>query len=656
MNGRRAILLVLLLTLPVAAPRSLAQEPEIIVLDPNAPLLRNPGGVQPGAARAPGPEVVTMPGRGTNAREVLAGLWFSHRALLQRGDAEGAARQATTALEFMKREGLRAAPDIASAFLSDARRSLVEGDYRRAKEAFALAARFEPWMPAAHFGTALALLKGYRDLPGALSEWWKGLRASSGEPESIFYLAGNAWLSIVVGLALGACVALLLLAIRSAPALGHDLMERFSGRLSEEGARLLAWTVLALPVIGMAPAVWAVAIWGSLLFSYLRGAGKGVAVAALLLMAAAAPAGRLAAWHFGTAADPAARALIQAADENYGLQQEEALKRLADDHPHEVLFPFLLGTVYRAGGRLDEAMAMYRRALDIDGSDASSLINLGNLYFLRQQYDAALAQYRGASNANPDLMLAHYNSHLAHLEAVHLEAADEELSLARRIDDARVTELLGRETPERGKRSPVDVRYPASAIWARALELRLEGGLRGEVMAAAVAPAALAGAAGLVAALLLPGLGIAPRSGAARRCSRCGRAFCRRCQATTKYPDSCSQCMHLFILRDGVAPGVKTQKIEDIARYRRRIYFGARLFNLVLPGSGHVLGGRVLLGTALLMAWSSLAFAIASRGTLLVSPEWIAPASGSIAVLPLAAAGLTVWLLGNLSSHEPVEE
>ncbi|PYS97588.1 MAG: hypothetical protein DMF50_00130 [Acidobacteria bacterium] len=660
MNRARAAVLPLLLALLAAGHTARAQEPEVIVLDPNRPLIQNPGTVRYGAGGsatlAPAPELVSLPVQGVNAREVLAGLWFRQRALVEKGDTEGAARQMKSALEFMKREGLRAAPEIAAAFLAVARRSLVEGDYRRAKESFALAARFEPWLPAAHFGMALALLKGDRDLPGAFAEWWEGLRASAGEPGSFFYLAGNVFLCALLGLLLGACVGLLLLGKRSAPAFFHDLMERSSGRLSEGAARLLGWTLLALPLLVPVPAVWALAIWTALFFGYLRGMEKTVAVAALLLLLAAAPGGRLIAWHFGTAADPAARALILAADESHGLQHEEALKGLARDHPEEEMFPFLLGSAYRAGGRIDEAIAEYNKALLIDPRDARALVNLGNLYFLRQQLPAAIARYREASEADPNLMVAHYNSHLAHAEAFHLEAAEEELALARRLDDARVTELLARGPAERGKSAPLDARYPARAIWVRALTLRLEGGLRQQALGALTSPAALAGTSGLLAALFLPGLGIAPRAGAARRCRRCGRPFCRRCQVTTKYPDSCAQCMHLFILRDGVAPGVKNKKMEEVARYRRRVDLGARVLNLVMPGGGHVLGGRTLAGTALLMAWCGLAFAIASRGSLLVSPEWIAPASGSIAMLPLAFAWLVVWLIGNLTPHEPAQE
>jgi tetratricopeptide (TPR) repeat protein len=633
-----------------------AQEPEVIHLDPNQPLIQNPGTSQPQGAPSNPPEVVPLPAQGVNAREVLAGLWFRYQALLERGDVEGAGRQVSTALEFMKREGLQAAPEIAAAFLSKARQSLVEGDYHRSSEFFRLAARFDPALTAAHFGLALALLRGDRDLPGAVREWWAGVRRSLSEPESAFYEAGNGFLLLYLGLCFGGCVALVLLVLRHAPAFFHDLKERSSGRLSEGGSRLLGWCLLALPVIAMAPVAWALAFWGAIVFTYLRRPERWVAAVILLLLGAAGPVVRLVGWHFGTAADPAARALIQAGDENYSLTQVEPLKQLARDHPGETIFPFLLASVYRAAGRADDAIALYGRVLEIDPGETRALVNLGNLYFLRQDFPVALSKYHRASESDPRFLLPHYNSHLAHLEAFHLEAADEELGQARRIDDTQVTRLMAREAQNSARRTPIDARLTKKEIWTQALRLRLERGLRSEFKEALGAPATLAGGAGLIAALLLPGLGLAPRSGAARRCRRCGGPFCRRCQVATKYPDHCSQCMHLFILRDGLAPGVKNRKMEEVARYRRKIFIGTRCLSLVLPGSGHLLGGRALVGAATLMAWAVVLLAILARGALLVSPEWIAPTTGATAVLPLVGLGLIVWLLGNLSHHEAVPE
>lgn len=652
------ILLVLVAALGLARP-IVAQDPEVIVLDPNHPFIQEPGTVAPlpGGATSPlpgndAPEVVPLPAQGVNAHEVLAGLWFRYRVLADHGDVDQAGRQIVTALAFMKREGLRASPEIAAALMAEARRRYDEGDYRRARENDMVASRFAPQLPEPHFGLALALLRGDRDVTGALHEWWAGICAAARDPESIYNLAGNALLVIFLGLLTGAAVGSTLLAFRNAPAFCHDLQEHSGGRLTEETARLLGWGILALPIVILLPMVWSVALWIALLAAYFRGIEKMAAVALLLLICATGPVTHLLGWHYGTAADPAARALIQSVRQGPDLQHEAILKRLVQKHPGEAIFPFLLASAYRTGGRFDEAIAGYRLAIENDPRHARAMVNLGNLHALRQEFAIGQTFYRKAAEADPKLALAHYDSHLAHLEAFHLEAADQELREARRLDDGLVTELIAEAAEGDGKRSPRDISYTSREIWERAMRLRLEGGVRGEVRRALTAPATMAGVAGLILALFLPGLGIAPRRGAARRCRRCGRPYCRRCQVTIKHPDVCSQCMHLFILRDGLAPGVKSKKMDEVMRYRRRIFVGSRLLSLVLPGSGHILGGRVLLGTALLAGWSTAWAGFALRGRLMVAPEALSTASGPEALLPLLLLAFVVWLTGNLVTHE----
>lgn len=652
------LLLVLVASLGLARPIT-AQDPEVIVLDPNHPLIQEPGTVAPTPAGAtnplPGneaPEVVPLPAQGVNAHEVLSGLWFRYRVLADHGDADQAGRQIATALAFMNREGLRASPEIAAALMAEARRRYDEGDYRRARDRYVLASHFAPQLPDPHFGLAFALLRGDRDVPGALHEWWVGILASSRDPESIYNLAGNALLVLFLGLLTGAAVGSTLLALRNAPAFCHDLQERSSGRLTEETARLLGWGILSLPIVILLPIVWAVALWIALLAAYFRGSEKLAALTLLLLICATGPVAHLLGWHYGTAADPAARALIQSVRQGPDLQHEEVLKRLVQEHPGEAIFPFLLASAYRTGGRFDDAITYYRQAIEDDPRHARAMVNLGNLHALRQELAVGQTFYRKAAEADPKLALAHYDSHLAHLEAFHLEAADQELREARRLDDGLVTELIAEAAAGDGKRSPRDTSYTPREIWERALSLRLEGGVRGELRSALTAPATIAGVAGLILAVFLPGFGIAPRRGAARRCRRCGRPYCRRCQVTIKHPDVCSQCMHLFILRDGLAPGVKSRKMDEVMRYRRRIFVGSRLLSLVLPGSGHVLGGRVLLGTALLAGWSTTWVGFALRDRLMVTPESLASASGLATLVPLLLLAFLVWLTGNLATHE----
>src|SRR5262249_8216965 len=160
----------------------LAQEPEVIVLDPNHPIIQNPGTVRPstGEVLAPGQGTSQAPGpaiqEGVNAREVLADLWLKQRALLRPGNATEAAPQIETAVDFMRREVMRGAPEMAGALLAEARRYLEDGDYRGAQENFRLASRFHPDLAEAHFGLALALLRGDRDVSAALGELWSAVK------------------------------------------------------------------------------------------------------------------------------------------------------------------------------------------------------------------------------------------------------------------------------------------------------------------------------------------------------------------------------------------------------------------------------------------------------------------------------------------------
>ncbi|PYT15492.1 MAG: hypothetical protein DMF51_06615 [Acidobacteria bacterium] len=272
---RRAIGPVVLFAVLAAAP-SRAQEPEVIVLDPNRPLIQNPRTVAPPApgtkagAETEGPGPILPLQEGVNAREVLADLWFKEEALQRRGEKDEAARQVEVALDFMQREGLRGAPELAGAFLAKARSRLDEGDYRGAQDHFRLAARFDPALGAAHAGLAIALLRGDRDLRGAAGEGWTALKIGLGDAGVLYHQMGNAVLIVYLGLCLGAVASLFLMCLRSAPALFHDLKERFPRSLSDDTSRLLGWGLLALPVLALAPLVWLVVFWAILFFPYLR--------------------------------------------------------------------------------------------------------------------------------------------------------------------------------------------------------------------------------------------------------------------------------------------------------------------------------------------------------------------------------------------------
>jgi tetratricopeptide (TPR) repeat protein len=584
---------------------------------------------------------------------VLAGLWFKYQALRRHGEEQEAAALIGSAIGFMQREGVQAEPEIAAALLFDGRRALSNGDDERASTAFRLATRFDPALSSARFALARTLWIGERDMLGGIKAWWEGIRALVSDPESVFHLLGRLLLVLYLGACWGAALALAIIGLKAGPALVHDLKERMGGGPASVAAPLLAGAILLAPVFLTVPLPWLLAFWAAVLFAYARGPERAVLAATLAVWLLAGPFGRALAWHAGTAADPVARALLASASGSGDLRHERVLRQVASERPDDPLYLFLLASAYRLSGRLDAAMSLYRQVLEIDPANARALINLGNLHALRQEFAQAQSLYQKAALADPANALSHYNSHLAHLEAFNLEAADEALKRAQQVDDGLVARIMARSGEGLMKRAPQDSLYPAGAIWKRALRVRLDRSLGAEAARSLMNSTTLAAGVGLLAAFLLPGLAMAPRSGGARICVRCGRPFCRRCQVITRFPESCSQCVHLFVLKDGLAPAVRDRKKDEVVRHGRRQSVLIRAASLLLPGSGHVLADRPILGTFLLGAWAACGVGLLLEPYLSAPPEDLRVSATSGGFTFLLGLAILTWLAANLSRQEP---
>jgi tetratricopeptide (TPR) repeat protein len=57
----------------------------------------------------------------------------------------------------------------------------------------------------------------------------------------------------------------------------------------------------------------------------------------------------------------------------------------------------------------DEAIAVYSKVLEMDANHAAAHINLGTLYYNRQEYSAAERHYRSAIEIDPRYALAHFD-------------------------------------------------------------------------------------------------------------------------------------------------------------------------------------------------------------------------------------------------------
>jgi hypothetical protein len=88
------------------------------------------------------------------------------------------------------------------------------------------------------------------------------------------------------------------------------------------------------------------------------------------------------------------------------------------------------------------------------------------------------------------------------------------------------------------------------------------------------------------------------------RCVKCGTPFCRRCHLGAAWEGLCTQCHHLFVVRDGVSGPARNQKLLEVQREdekRERIF---RALSLVFPGAGHVYAHRTWSGLLFILVWS----------------------------------------------------
>ncbi|HEX2059578.1 MAG TPA: hypothetical protein VHK90_02455, partial [Thermoanaerobaculia bacterium] len=103
---------------------------------------------------------------------------------------------------------------------------------------------------------------------------------------------------------------------------------------------------------------------------------------------------------------------------------------------------------------------------------------------------------------------------------------------------------------------------------------------------------------GALASLLLALLLWAKRrkKGLAHACIKCGRTFCPRCKSARESSTYCTQCIHIYLKRDGVSLDTKRKKLEEVSEHHAGMIRRNKLFATFLPGAAQMLEGRTVAG------------------------------------------------------------
>ncbi len=593
-------------------------------------------------------------------------LWSGFVKSEASGDAAATARALLSIRRARIERNVRSLDTVGLALVERGAAKLHAGQREQAEEVFRMAVALAPGLPDSHAGLSRALLKkgplgvvsSAEAALGGLSAFLPTVRGAR-RGQDLVTVAG---LLTAFGFAWALSVALL---ARRGGLLRHDVEEWLGPAQSRSASLALLLLLLLLPMATFQGWGWLPPWWLALLFVYLDRREKGLVLALAAVALVVAPAASALEVRLRTARNPLFLAAVEAVESAPDRAAIARLEGAATGDPEDRDLPYLLAAARRRAGRYEEAAELYRSVLAKDPADAIARNNLANIEFVRGSYDSARARYRAGTEAGtaPEVAAtSYYNLSLAHLQKFEYQAYNEAKSNADRLAPGLVADY-DRWKYDSGDYAAVDLGLTPEQVWEKFEGAESGVAVRNVAAGArpAASPASLAGLlasrfAASVVAFALAAFLIARWRGPKAftlYCARCGTAFCRSCHLGQVSGGLCSQCYHLFVVRDGVSGPARNRKLAEVQRADGRRDRVFRALSVLSPGAGQVYGGWTLRGAALLLAWYGVLSLVAatrlvgftdvSRG---LAPPWLPVAAGAVL--------LAVWATAN--RFRPVSE
>jgi Tfp pilus assembly protein PilF len=547
--------------------------------------------------------------------------------------------------------------DVGLCFIYQGFAHLEGGKLDEARNHFEIARSLAPDLPTAYWGLArLAEREGILSFPRAIAyriqAQFAALRSERDGPFAgwnFVYLLFCAYAAVFFAFAL-------VMVFRYGVLLFHDLSERLGESWSDRAILAATAAILALPLMLTAGVGWLAPHWVALTFGYQSVKERAVSVLGLLLLLASAPFPDLYSSWAKTVDDPLYQASLSSLTGTFDVTDVELLRRAAREDPEDRDLQFLLATQYKNLGDYELAAQQYRRILESFPGDLDARLNLGNIYFAQLDWEGALVQYNQLIGENDGKAMAYYNKSLAHAENFQF-AEREEARL--RAEDLDAAAIAAYERLTGDYRLVADARLDGMAILAKframgkgASDSSDNGDDESEAASAASASSG-SWSFGFIGAALLFGVLIVALEATfkdrklTQRCRKCGSAFCGRCQIGTGRKGLCTQCYHLFFMKDGVSATARNEKLGQVQKASKSRALLFRVLSLVAPGAGHIGEGMPLVGVALLFLWILGALTLARRGALYSMPDGLLGLGTSVPILLLAMMAI-VLLTANL--------
>jgi hypothetical protein len=293
--------------------------------------------------------------------------------------------------------------------------------------------------------------------------------------------------------------------------------------------------------------------------------------------------------------------------------------------------------------------------------DRVALNNLANLEFARGEFPAAIARYKLGVESSPTPEVTatfYYNLERAHLQRFEYQPAQEARAQAERLAGGLVKAYDSLWKYDKGDYAVVDLSLDREQLLAKFGGQREGVGLKnlagkalpgGRIAGVELRPS-LSRFTAFVGVFAVVALGLWRWRGPkmfTMRCLKCGTPFCKHCHLGASSTGLCTQCYHLFVVRDGVSGPARNQKLLEVQKEDERRERVFRILSLLSPGAGHVYAQKTLAGAGFALVWCLVLAAVLLAGRVFPVTEAPGPLMQRVGLGGAAVILLATYIAAN---------
>jgi tetratricopeptide (TPR) repeat protein len=524
-------------------------------------------------------------------------LWPQAASSADVGNVDAAQKKTTELMTTGKSYGIRTFPLYAVSAEALARQTAKQGNKAVADWAAKAADTLDPGSYAVSFMRADEAVES-KNWGAAFPFLLRGFGGLLANYRSRLLGRADLLITILLAIALTTAIFALALLVRYARAMSHDFREMLGERLHGGSVSVLAFALLFLPVFLWLGPVWLVFYWFIIFFGYAKPAERIVIVVLSLLLAVAPLVLDWTSQWIAGIDSPVVMSAITSQERSYQPDALHRMQELVNIVPDDAVLRLLLGNLYLLDGNEQQASLHYQRSAELHDS-AGAHVNLGNLHFFNNDFATAVTEYNKAEGLDPRLAIAFYNDSIAMGELYKFDQQAQRLDQAKKIDASQIERLSSAPPAQKVVTYHPPIRQAwdvSSAIARRGVARSLFGNYAwfdpGESVRNPVTLAAI------LAVILAPLLFLKRRrAGFAGSCIKCGRTYCLRCKSARESATFCTQCIHIYLKRDGVSAATKRSKIDEVMEHQSDVLKRNRWLATFLPGSAQIIEGHTISGT-----------------------------------------------------------